>query len=387
MKSRDFSPVQWSLVVKRVQQDKILKDLEKKMVLLVGPRQAGKTWLAKSLAKDFSQSVYLNFDHIQDRAIIKAQSWLPTTQLLILDELHKMKGWKNYLKGLYDTKPEILKILVTGSARLDIYDRLGDSLAGRYFRHRLLPLSLSELKQAHEKPDLDRLMQRGGFPAPYFDESDGEALRWRDLYITSILSTDVFELDKISNIKAMRLVFEMLRTRVGSSISYQSLSEDVAVSPTTIKKYIEILEALFIIFRVTPYSKNIARSLLKEPKIYFFDTGLVHGDDGKILENLVAVSLLKDIYAKADYFAKNRTLHYLKTKDGQEVDFAIAHDKGIEEMIEIKLSDGSVNKPLAYFNEKYSYPAIQLVKHLRHETQHKGIRVLKVENFLSDLFL
>lgn len=373
--------------MKRVQREKILKDLEKKIVLLVGPRQAGKTWLAKEIASEFRNSIYLNYDQILDRKIIREQSWLPTTDILVLDELHKMAHWKNYLKGVYDTKLPSMKILVTGSARLDIYDQLGDSLAGRYFRHRLLPLSLAEVTQVGGKTDIDRLIERGGFPEPYLDESAIEANRWRLLYINSMLSTDVFEFDKIYNIKAMQLVFNLLRNRVGSPVSYQSLSEDIAVSPTTVKKYIQILEALFVVFRVTPYSRNIARSLLKEPKLYFFDTGLVQGDEGTKLENLVAISLLKDIYARTDYFGEERTLHYLRTKDGMEVDFAIAHEENIEKIIEVKLSDFSVNKSLLYFHKKYQYPAIQLVKYLRHETQQNEIQVLRAERFLSELFL
>src|SRR3990172_10894983 len=310
--------------MKRIQKQAILTDLEKKIVLLIGPRQAGKTWLARDIALAFKKSVYLNYDQVQDRDIIHAQSWLPTTDILIIDELHKMDGWKNYLKGVYDTKPPSMRILITGSARLDIYDQLGDSLAGRYFRHRLLPLSLAELSQIPEPTNLERLIIRSGFPEPYLAENDIEANRWRLQYINSILSTDVFEIDRIYNIKAMQLVFNLLRSRVGTPISYQSLAEDVAISPTTVKKYIQILEALFVVFRVTPYSKNIARSLLKESKLYFFDTGLVIGDEGAKLENLVAVSLLKHAYALTDYQAKEYSLHYLRTKNEVEVDFALA---------------------------------------------------------------
>ncbi|MFH1644104.1 MAG: ATP-binding protein, partial [bacterium] len=359
----------------------------KKMVLLVGPRQAGKTWLSKNVAKEFKNSVYLNYDQILDREIIEKQTWLPDTDLLILDELHKMDGWKNYLKGVFDTKPEHMKILVTGSARLDIYNQLGDSLAGRYFRHRLLPFSLSEFMQLSEPLNMQRLIERSGFPEPYLAENDTEANRWRLQYINSMLSTDIFEIDKIQNVKAMQLVFDMLRTKVGSPVSYQSLAEDIAVSPTTVKKYVQVLEALFIIFRVTPYSKNIARSLLKEPKIYFFDTGLVQGDEGVKLENLVAVSLLKNIYAMNDYKAKECALHYLRTKDGVEVDFAISCQNKIEYIIEAKLSDDSLSKALTYFQEKYNYPAIQLVKFLRNEYEKNGIKILKAEKFLSQLFL
>lgn len=117
----------------RIQTTYIIKDLAKKMVLVAGPRQVGKTYLARQVAKEFNNPVYLNYDNIADRQIILNQAWLETTDLLILDELHKMPEWKNYLKGIYDTKSTHLQILVTGSARLDIFDKIGDSLTGRYF--------------------------------------------------------------------------------------------------------------------------------------------------------------------------------------------------------------------------------------------------------------
>ena len=183
----------------RVQKERILEDLEKKMVLLVGPRQCGKTWLAKDIARSFSKSVYLNYDNPKDRRIMEDQSWLPETDLLVLDELHKMSGWKNYLKGVFDTRPTSMRILVTGSARLNIYDQLGDSLAGRYFSHRLMPLSLSELQQAHEPVSVDKLLARGGFPEPYFSKTEVDAERWRAQYTNGLLSTDIFEIETIHN--------------------------------------------------------------------------------------------------------------------------------------------------------------------------------------------
>jgi len=373
--------------MRRAQEKYILSDLDKKIVLLVGPRQAGKTWLAKTIATKFPNSVYLNYDQHTDRKILTEQSWLDTTDLLILDELHKMPDWKNYLKGLYDTKPSSMRLLVTGSARLDVYDKLGDSLAGRYFRHRLLPFSLSEIKQVQEEPNINKLIERGGFPEAYLAESTTEANRWRLQYINSLLSTDIFEFDTIHNFKAVRLVFDLLRNKVGSPISYQSLAEDVEVSPSTIKKYIQILEALFIVFRITPYSKNIARSLLKEPKLYFFDTGLVQGDEGARLENFVAISLLKHVYGMVDYQALSYDLHYLRTKDGQEVDFALVRDDTIEKIIEVKLSDREISKPLLNFSNRYGYEAIQLVKSLGNEYQHLNVKVLKAETFLRNLFM
>jgi predicted AAA+ superfamily ATPase len=371
----------------RIQTTYIIKDLAKKMVFLAGPRQVGKTFIAKQVAKQFNNPVYLNYDHLPDKKIIQESAWLDTTDLLVLDELHKMPAWKNYLKGLYDTKLPHLHILVTGSARLDIFDKVGDSLAGRYFLQRLLPLSPSELKQLGKPVHFEDLLTKGGFPEPYLAENLVEANRWRLQYSNSILATDVFDFDKIDNIRALRTIFELLRVRVGSSISYQSLAKDVAISPNTVKKYIEILEALYIIFRVTPYSKNIARSLLKEPKIYFFDTGLVKNGEGAQLENLTAVCLLKHVYAKIDYHAENYALHYLKTKEEQEVDFVLVKDDNIEQIIEVKNSDKEVSKSLYHFSKKYHLPAVQIVKNLRHERLVDGIKVMKAESFLAELFL
>ncbi len=357
------------------------------MVFLAGPRQAGKTWLAKDIAHQFNNPLYLNYDQLEHREIIHHQAWLNDVDLIIFDELHKMPKWKNYLKGIYDTKPDNITLLITGSARLDIYSQVGDSLAGRYFLHRLLPLSLAELKQLGQSTDLNHLLQRSGFPEPFLAENNTEAERWRMQYITSLLSTDVFEIDMIQNIKAIQLIFKLLQHRVGAPISYQSLAEDVGVSIHTIKKYIEILEALYVIFRVTPFSKNIARSILKSPKIYFFDTGLVNGDEGIKLENLTAVSLLKDLYARQDNLAEKCSLHYLRTREQHEVDFALVKNEKIEKIIEVKLSHQEISSSLSYFHQKYDLPAIQVVKNLPQERIKNGITLMKADKFLSSLYL
>ena len=373
--------------MRRPQIEIILKDLKKKMVLLVGPRQAGKTTLAKQVASEYQKTLYLNYDQVKDREIIKNQSWLPDTDLLIFDELHKMQNWKNYLKGIFDTRPPQQHILVIGSARLDIYDKIGDSLAGRYFRHRLMPLSLAELNKAEQPLDLQKLINRSGFPEPFFEESDLEASRWRAQYINSILSTDVFEVENIHNIKHFHLLFNLLRHRVGSPISYQSLAEDIGISPTTVKKYIEILAAVYVIFIVRPFSNNIARSLLKEPKVYFFDTALVEAGPGAKFENLVAVSLLKDIYAREDQLAEELNLYYLRTKDSEEVDFAIARCQELKKMIEVKLSDQQISKNLLKFKKRYHFESLQLVQFLDHEYCDKDIFVLNADQYLKNLFL
>jgi predicted AAA+ superfamily ATPase len=373
--------------MKRFQLDLIKKDLEKKMVFLVGPRQSGKTWLAKKIAKAYSNSLYLNYDSLEDKEIIDKQIWDRDLDLIIFDELHKKPEWKNFIKGVFDTKESGTRILVTGSARLEVFDKLGDSLAGRYFRHRLMPFSLAEFRQINEIVSLGLLMLRSGFPEPFLADDDLEASRWRQQYVNGLLTTDVFDLEPIQNIKAMRLLFDMLRLRVGSSISFNSLAEDLKISSNTVKKYIEILEALFIIFRVTPYSKNIARSILKEPKIYFFDTALVSHSEGAAFENLVALSLLKSIYAENDYLAEEKELHYLRTKDGLEVDFAVANKGELEYILEAKLSDKNISKSLLNFKEHYGYKAFQIVKNMGKSRIESGVKVCVAKEFLEGLYL
>lgn len=373
--------------MERVQKKLILRDLHKKMVLLSGPRQAGKTTLAREVAKEFGSSVYLTYDHMEDRKMIREESWLPSVELIILDEIHKMPDWKNYLKGLYDTKGAHQKILVTGSARLEIFNQVGDSLAGRYFLHRLFPLSPVECDRAGVEYTLDRFLERGGFPEPFLAEDGVEANRWRMQYVDSLLRTDVLDFENIHNINAIRLIFELLRERVGAPVSYSALAEDVGVSPNTVRKYIQILEALYIIFKVPPFSKNIARSILKEPKVYFFDTGLVKGDLGIKFENLVANCLLKHVHARMDYQGENSVLRYLQTKEKQEVDFALVRDDRVEKMIEVKMGSHSIGKGLRYFHEKYGLPAVQVVKELKQERLDGGIEVIRGLQFLKSLDL
>jgi len=373
--------------MERCQKQHILSDLQKKMVFLAGPRQAGKTTLAKEIGEHFSSCVYLNYDSFQDRKIIQEEAWLPSVDLIILDEIHKMPQWKNYLKGVYDTKLSHQKILVTGSARLEIFSHVGDSLAGRYYLHRLMPFSPAELLKVGVDSDLDTFLERGGFPEPFLAEDPVDAKRWRMQYIDSLLRTDILDFENIHNLKAIELVFELLREKVGSPISYSSIAEDVGVSTNTVKKYIQIFEALYIVFRVVPFSRNIARSLQKVPKIYFFDVGLVKGGLGLKFENFVGVCLLKHVLAKIDYQAESYSLQYLRTKDQREVDFAIICDQKIEKIIEVKLANHQISKELYYFSEKYQLPACQIVKELKRQQVKNEIEIVDAIHFLRNLYL
>lgn len=371
----------------RKQIEPIIKDLNKKIAFIVGPRQVGKTWLALEIGKRFDNITYLNYDSFEDKQIIEEQAWLSKTELLILDELHKMPAWKNYLKGLFDTKSEKLKLLVTGSARLDTFRQAGDSLAGRFFVHRLLPFSISELKENSISDDINRFIERSGFPEPFLADDDADAKRWRNQYIDGLIRTDILDFERIDDLKKMQTIFELLRRKVGSPISYTSIANDVKASPTTVIKYIQVLEALLIVFKVAPYSRNIARSILKEPKIYFFDNGLVIGDDGVKFENFVALSLLKHVYCRNDYEGENAELKYLRTKDGKEIDFCLVNDGEISEIVEVKNRKSEISKNLKYFCKKYSLKGIQVVKELKRERLSENIEIRKAHPYLKDLCL
>lgn len=363
----------------------IISDLEKKIIFITGPRQVGKTWLALDIAKSFKNPLYLNYDRQEDREIIIRESWLPSTDLLILDEIHKMNGWKGYIKGIFDTRAENLKILVTGSARLDFFRQGGDSLAGRFFTHRLFPFSPGELTTAGLPADLDRLTSRGGFPEPFLADSEDWVSRWRNQYMDGLIREDVLDFEKLYDFKSLQTVLELLRRRTGSPASYSSIARDVGISPNTVKKYVQIFEALCIIFRVTPFAENIARSLLKEPKLYFYDTGMVLGDEGARFENLAALSLAKEAAEVEDMKGIRSSLHYVRTKDGKEADFCYVQEGKIVFLAEAKLSDPAISKNLLYFCGKYNVPGIQIVKNLKRERKEGNIEVRSGEKFLAAL--
>jgi len=347
--------------MERIQLPFILKDLEKKMVFLSGPRQVGKSWLARAAMKNYVRPLYLNWDQTGNRDIIRSQSWPLFTDLLVLDEIHKMPEWKNYLKGLYDTKVEGLRILVMGSARLDTFRQSGDSLAGRFFAHRLLPVSPAEALAAGKKRDLAWHLVAGGFPEPWLAHGEADVRRWRNQYLDGLIREDILEFGNIHQLKAMNTLLRLLRERVGSLLSYQSLAEDLHVSPNTVAHYLEILEALFIVFRIGPHSDSVARSLSARQKLYFFDTGMVVGDTGKQLENLVAVSLLKRCWFLEEKDGVRRELRYLRNKEGKEVDFYLHEEGRAGLMVEVKSSDRSISPNLRYFRERSGFSGIQLV--------------------------
>ena len=368
----------------------VAADLARKMVFLVGPRQVGKTTLAKALMADYPRAQYLNWDVADDRRIILGQTWSPRATLLVLDEVHKMREWKGHLKGAWDGRSEGQSILVTGSARMDTFRQSGESLAGRYVSLRMHPVSVREWCGASAAtPDdaLDHLIERGGFPEPFLAPNAAEAERWRRQYLEDLIREDVVEFSRIGEIRAMRLLVEMLRERVGSPLSLASIARDLQVSPVTIAKYLDILEALYIVFTVRPYHhRNIARALLKAPKVYFFDTGLVRGDQGARLENACAAMLLKHVHFLQDVEGQAVALHYIRDKQGGEVDLVVCRDNLPVLLAECKHADAAISRMLINLAAQFPQAqALQVVRELRQEEQRGAVSIVRAADWLAGL--
>lgn len=362
----------------------ILQDLSSKIVLVTGPRQCGKTTLAKRLLPSFD---YFNYDAEQDRLALQKKAWNRDSSLLIFDELHKMRQWKRWLKGIYDTEGLVPNILVTGSAKLNTYRKAGDSLAGRYFQYRLHPL---DVKEAYHfwKEDAEEIFKRlfhyGGFPEPFLKGSEIYYKRWRRSHLDIILRQDLIDLHSVRDVQAIETLVALLKQRAGSCISYANLARDLERDANTIKHWLQLLEELYVIFRVTPYHKNVARSLLKEPKFYFYDCAQTEIEPGVRLENIVASALLKELHFIEDITGSKTALHYLRTKDGKEIDFLVCIDDQPCQMIEVKWSEGEPSASFKHFQKFFpKIPQYQLVKELRRENSYpSGVKVVNAVSWL-----
>lgn len=327
----------------------IQTDLTKKMVFVGGPRQVGKTTLAKSLL--LNKTGYLNWDVPAHRELILRRE-LPAAPFWIFDEFHKYRFWRNYLKGLYDVKLSEQKIMVTGSARLDYYRYSGDSLQGRYYYLRLHPLSFAEL-HLQSQSDLLDLLQLGGFPEPYFSSQEVEAKRWSREYRTRLIREDMVQLERVHDLGNIELLAMRLPELVGAPLSINALREDLQVSHKSVSTWIKILERMYAIFRLGPFGSPKIRAVKKEQKHYHFDWTLI-SDMSFRFENLVACALLKWVHFQQDTKGEEVELYYFRDIDGREVDFVITANKKPIQLIECKWSDASISPALKYLKERFS---------------------------------
>lgn len=372
--------------ITRYLKDVVKTDLAKKMVFIGGPRQVGKTTLAKEFISDPQQ--YLNWDSLPDRDLIKKHQISSELKLVVLDEIHKYARWRMLVKGLFDKYAGTLSILVTGSARLDHFRKGGDSLAGRYHYFRLHPLSLPELDVQYRAKTLDRLLAFGGFPEPYAEQSEDFARRWRKERISRVVYQDLRDLDTVKDLSKIELLVDALPVRVGAALSIKSLQEDLEVSPNTVSRWIEVLEAIYYCYRIAPYGPPKIRAVKQANKLYLWDWAEVSEEGGGRFENLVASHLLKYCHYLEDTKGYRMELRYLRDVDGREIDFVILQDKRPLFAVECKTGERNISPHIAYFAARTKIPAFYQV-HLG--TKDFGVprsgRVLPFTKFCKDLGL
>jgi predicted AAA+ superfamily ATPase len=359
-----------------------------KMAFVSGPRQVGKTTLAQQYRKQVAQGLYFNWDArpdqkklLRDPYFFEKENRDPRRSfLVILDEIHKYARWKNYLKGAYDLHHGEFKFLVTGSGRLDLCKKGGDSLLGRYFSLPLFPFTLGELAgknptvaefrrslgdpppaDSRKTETLTHLLKFTGFPEPFIRGTARFYNVWSEERKTLLIREDIRSTSALREISHLEHLGHLLPERVGNPLSLNSLREDLQVAFESVRDWVRLLEQFFYLFRLRPFAGSLARSLKKEPKIYLYDWGEVP-DEGYRFENLIALHLHKAVRTWRARGEGKIDLAYLRDKDKREVDFAILKEGVPFCLVEAKLFDESLAPSLLYFQRKLQVPhAVQVV--------------------------
>ena len=381
----------------------ILEDLKEKMVFIGGPRQVGKTTFAKSIiSKHFSSYDYFNWDFRDDRKRIINTQFNEDDKLLIFDEIHKYKNWKNYIKGIYDKLKEKHKFIVTGSARLDLYRRGGDSLQGRYHYWRLFPFSLSELtnnneikisnpfeklifKSNNNKEEFEILFNFGGFPEPLIKQNKRVLRRWHNEKLERMFKEDIRDIETIRDLNSMKILSDILPYKVGSLLSINSLSNELEIGYKAISNWLNILENFYYIFRIYPFTSKKIRSLKKEPKLYLWDWSEIE-DESLRFENMIAMHLYKFVCFLKDYEGYKAELFFLRNVDKKEVDFLITINQKPWFGVEVKLNKTNISSNIHYFKQRLNIPYnYQVIMKNDIDFTKDEIRVISADKFLSAL--
>ncbi|MEA1969128.1 MAG: AAA family ATPase [Thermodesulfobacteriota bacterium] len=388
---------------KRYLSEIIKDDLKKKMVFLGGPRQVGKTTLSRFIANEKDDYAYLNWDNPKHKVKITAQQWAPNLKYLVFDEIHKYDKWKNLIKGIWDTRSNNEQIIVTGSSKLNIFRKSGDSLLGRYHYHVLHPFSLKELIYPEisdfEMPqychsllfpekgeELAILLKFGGFPEPFLDGRERTLLRWQNERFERIFREDIRTAEKVKLLSQIELLGALIPARVASPLSLASMSEDVQTSPKTIINWMDLLCRNYYCFRVMPFHSRLERALKKESKYYLWDWSEIE-NDGPKFENMIASHLNKFCDYYYHVYGLKIELWYIRDRERREVDFLITWKGTPWFMVECKLKPDA-HKPLSYFGDKLNVEQRFLVT--MDEKQHyldkkNNIHVIPASRFLMAL--
>ncbi len=359
--------------------------LSSRMVFLGGPRQVGKTTFSLNFLEppQITNEAYLNWDNVGDQKAIK-NGELPASPILILDEIHKFRKWRNLIKGIYDKKKDSQKFLITGSARLDHYRRGGDSLLGRYRYLRLHPFSVCESDATHSN-DLEHLLNFGGFPEPFLSGDTRDWRLWQRERLHRLVNDDIRSLENLKEFSSIETLAESLEDRVGSPLSINSLSEDLSFNFRTIDRWIHILEQVYFCFRISPFGPPKIRAVKKEQKLYLWDWSTC-SDLGARFENFVASHLLKYCHFMEDTEGFKMELRFLRDTSRREIDFVVLKDEKPEFAVECKTGERGVSPHIRYFKDRTTIPKFFQVHQGQKDFEPEtGVRVLPFLRFCREM--
>lgn len=390
-------------MINRYLENHVVEDIKQKMVFICGPRQVGKTTLAKQIGDKFfaGKTVYLNWDNREDRKAIINGVLPPEKELFIYDEIHKFKNWKQFLKGEYDKYNDRFHFIVTGSARLDVYRKGGDSLLGRYHPYKLHPISLCELAglplrsvspftelsfvMQNNIPDIYRaLLKFGGFPELITQQDEKNLRRWHNERVDRLIKEDIRDIEQVRDLSALQFLVELMPSRVGALFSINSLREDLQVTHKTLASWIDILEKFYYHYRIFPFQSTRIKSLRKEPKLYLWDWSEIE-DESIRLENMVASHLYKFCSYLNDVEGHKAQLYYLRDKEQREVDFLVSVKNKPWFCVEVKKSLKNIPTAVRYFATKLQIPYRFVVVDDAVDYIRDNVRVIGVDKFLTAL--
>lgn len=380
------------------------------MLFLMGARQVGKTTLSQLIAGSYTANTYLNWDIDEHREMILSgqrfiEKIFPLERigpkpLVIFDEIHKYPLWKNFLKGFYDRYKDAYSIIVTGSAYLNVFQKGGDSLMGRYLPYTIHPFSVGELSphpldHLYRSPfsvseeNIDSLERFGGFPAPFLQKDELWYNQWKRTRRSQLFREDIRDITRIHEISQLELFASLLPYQSGQILNRSSYAKKLQVSIQTIGRWVETLQQFYFAFTIYPWTANIPHSLIKEPKVYLHDWSLVE-DQGSRFENMVAVHLKKsvDFWSEVGYGEFN--MYFLRDKQQREVDFLITRDQQPWLLVEAKTSEQRASPHLYYFKERTkTLFSLQVTRHMPYVEencfQENKVLIVPARTFLSQL--
>ena len=378
-----------------------------RMLFIAGPRQVGKTTYTLKKIEELGGS-YFNWDDREVRRAYEEKSsfFVQSSQLnslVVFDEIHKRKNWKDILKGIYDTHKSNYQFVITGSAKLDIFRRSGDSLVGRYFLTHIFPISAGDLLSLNFKAynsstsllknilnltkithseSTSSLLRFGGFPEPFFKGSESFFRRWQNQHQELLIREDLRDLSNIQNLDKIETLVSLLEKNVSGIVSHNSLAQDLETDHKSVKQWLLQLEKIMLTFTVKPYFKQIQKTLRKNPKVYFYDWSFVKSY-GSRFENFIACQLLKAITLWNERFGYNFDLYFIRTYSDKEIDFCITFDNKPWLLIEAKYGYPDISQAIKEFSRQLKVPAVILTNEENWNVKKEDIYIFSVGRFLS----